>query len=1009
MSTVQIPNGNREATIQGEQEPAATSPTFAVALALGLCVLASLLLAVPVLLPGILADNDFVAHYSYTFLLAHRQIPGGEGLFGWTTAFNAGCPFMLFNVPPLTYVLAYALSLFGRIDVLLGLKALLVASFAAVPLLTYWATRPILLGYGERVLAAVLATLASCELAGVYFYFANGMVNAAVGFTMALIVLGFGARVAQNPELRLRNIVGCAISGGACLLTHVQSYYMALLFSAALVVVGAVERRQLAFLGKRGVALGMAAFFSIALVSFWLLPSLPVAQSTEWVQVWTRSSVRVFLDLVSGQLLGGTSAYFMPRLAHKGHLAGIVLLVSAIVGVVVCVRRRSGRGIIVNAALFLWLLLGPRWAGPLRLLPLYPKLLYFRFLTMLAFSVVLLGAIGLRYLARRRLGMILVCLVVLVLGWNAFQISGRIFTDEAFPESRRDLDTVATWLKDHGDRRGRVFSEFLVGHIDEPSVNYLRHLLPIRSGFEEAVGWVYENSPSSTWLLKHGLYWHSAEAMLDANAAFNVKYLVLASSKLREYAAEDARWRLVLATPHYALFESVAYQPDLLNGVPHETLGWQQPTQHEYVIRFHTQALSAGSVLGIKVNSSPYWLANLDDRPVDVRRGPLGLMELQILDLPPGDHTLSLRWSHERQSREGLVITLLGGLGLMALNLAWLRRRVAARLAGGGTETRLGWVVVGGSVVLLAFGVPQLWRDFECPIAGGLESTRRLDTIYLGTYDDDRPERLHHLLLGRWEPRALHEGQAGRFLPAGRGSAPDVVVSVGDPAQVLVAVSYAMVSQGESLRVGAALLGNSVTTWFPCASEHPVRLSLSGPPGAAGRPLLVGLWFDSATRAFVRSIQVDGGIVGIEGEAFVAPPNASADFGYSGTEALYGHNDLWALAVLHFPMKRIRMEKPLVVLPARRYVAWIGVLDYSIPRDVAVSGFYAGRPMGLPRPIEPRPTGLSWFPLGELRATGQAETVAIEIAPAKDQYFFQKNTWIEFDTLIFVPAADESP
>jgi hypothetical protein len=555
------------------------------------------------------------------------------------------------------------------------------------------------------------------------------------------------------------------------------------------------------------------------------------------------------------------------------------------------VRRRNAGVIscLIGFVLAFLLACGPKIHFFVSLLPLYDKLLWYRFITLVAIMWLMLAAYGATAFAsmRGRYYPLNVLALSFALGVAVYILAGRA-TKIATASSRSQFDrsTVETaqWLREHGDHRGRVFSEFLnTNGIAAISVNYPRHMIPILSGFDEVAGWIYENNPATQGLMRKGPFWFDPLPMIEEAEHYNVKYIVAGSAQFVRALSVDPRWRLVHQTADLLLFERVAFEPSLAEGdglaATVTNADYVRGGGYAYDIDVTQQKPSA--TLLVKTNDSPAWQITVDGAAVAHRATSDGLL---LVDLPTSAATqrhVELRWSIEPWRRTGRRITFAAlGVVVVLLGLGSRKRsrwRLPLRpiqIAGTGASAVM-------AIVVIARARPLDASIGGYGVAGGMEIVRPLDMLEVGAYDDDQPTRPNHVLAAAWSERhTTSDGQTARTL---QRDEPAALITLSRHNTLVV--QLAPQDGTRELRVTLSREGtSSAACELTMRSGQPARLPdacASGDDGATmGHRRLVT--FSDAVGIDIHSIAVDSDTHYVEAESL---ENTVHD---GGCEAYYG-------------------------------------------------------------------------------------------------------------------------
>jgi hypothetical protein len=956
---------------------------------------------------GIWADNDSVCHYAYLRHLIEEILPATGSVVGFTPKYDLGAPFLLYNTPPGLYVAAAALARVTGLSALAALKAVMVAAFLAVPIL------------GARVartfedeprdlpkFVALSLSLFSSELFGLEFFFKNGMLNAAFALPsfLATLLLYRRAQRAVGP----RALVGTTLAGvtfAATLLVHLFSAYMLGVALGAFAIAQGPRR-----IGRSMLQAGGIVSLGLALSAFWLVPSLAFAASEDVAFTWIRRAADTMSTLSRGTLFSSYPVGFDPRFVQQSDAGLVAVVCSAFaLGRAVQLRRWPVLACFATAAIALLVMLGPSPSFGLSILPMYDRLLWYRFCTLFELSILLTAGWGAWQLweMRGRLGTVVTCGLVVGALWAAQVTTKRavhVQTTESYSGFVEDVDRISHWLVDHGNPSGRVFSEFLAqGALDAAGVNYARHMIPIQSGFAEAGGWVYENGPAAQDLLKKGLFWHNAFPIIALAPRYDVQYVVAGSPSLVRALQEDPRWQLALGTPHLSLFAAVGREPSLI-----EARGWDARVRsarylrgggYEYVIDAAPAAAPPDRELTVKTSWSPAWRARAAAQDVAVVATSDGLVQIA---LPDEATTVTLTWSIGEGRGRGDRISL-AAVGAAAVLLFLGTRRKLVRWP----DRALEWVGRAGAALgLVVLVVRARSIDPEVVgfgIRGGMDVTYDAKDLRVGAFDDAEEARPAHVKVNAWGPRTLVAGEPARALSVPDTPAAMIALSPVGPNRVVVRGVASGPDVGIELRDGAgrevcrvsARLGEAVELPAACVGDG----AIEGP--GVRRDLVL----HAPGPLAVSAITLENDVVLVEGEQM---HNALDDGGY---EAFYTYGPAEEPASNGVAMVPNRtLDGPVALdrrvdLPHPSYELWL--LTHTVSERL-----HAGRSRLLvesdgipvadvdPRPRTPLPfwddrLHVAWVRAGRLSGTGK-RLVRVTL--------HDEGTMGDLDTLAFVPV-----
>src|SRR5262249_50317775 len=147
------------------------------------------------------------------------------------------------------------------------------------------------------------------------------------------------------------------------------------------------------------------------------------------------------------------------------------------------------------------------------------------------------------------------------------------------------------------------------------SVNFLRQMLPVDTGFAEVGGWVYENNPASAALAREGSFWWSPSLLVGDAERLALKYVVASAPHTRRAFQDDARWSKVVDTPTFALYEAKDTTPRLATCGARETSGFVEQYLdgggYRYAWRVARGAGETGACV-LRVNASDAWTIHAD-------------------------------------------------------------------------------------------------------------------------------------------------------------------------------------------------------------------------------------------------------------------------------------------------------------------------------------------------------------------------------------------------------------
>lgn len=719
---------------------------------------------------GIWADNDSVCHYAYLRHLVEEFYPQTGTFLGYSPKFNGGIPFLLYNTPPGLYVLSALVSTILHVSPLAGMKIAVVTGYLSVPILGYAIATTFEGPRSTPKFVALALGLFSSELYGLEFFFRNGMLNPAIAVPFLLATLYFfrRAQLAAAPET-FRHLALAGVFFACTVVTHVLSTYMLCLALGAFVL-GRGRKNW----GHDVLRLGVLLAVGGALSAFWILPSAPFAATEDAAYTWLRRPQDTISSFLDGSLLSSYFAGFFPNFITISNV-GIVAIVAGFTGLGVAIQKRA-TGPLSVFCVFLFgflVMLGPTWPTVGRILPAYDRLLWYRFLTLAELGWLMLAGYGLAAIASLRPPFRPYNLIALVacLFWAFIvmtQRAVRVETASEYEAFTSDVDRIAEWLRKHGDHRARVFDEFLgESVIQPPSVNYIRHMMPILSGMREIGGWIYENNVAGQILQRKGVFWYDSFPLIDEAPKYGVKYIVAGSPQLNRALDRDPRWRAVVSTMNLVLFENVVYEPMAAEGAGLEgnvtSERYLAGGGYEYVLGLSPAKAPSRGPLVVKVGYLPGFTVLADGVPVTARASTDGLLEVE---LPPGaaPRTLVCHWDVDALRHKGNLVTAGGAVLVLALlGLSRLERLRTLKL-----QKALDVLGLAGAVVAIGALAVRARKTDLSPVGFGVREGilpfEDPNELQVGAYDDDRSTSIVHLHPEAWGPRRTLGREPARSL-----------------------------------------------------------------------------------------------------------------------------------------------------------------------------------------------------------------------------------------------------
>ncbi len=888
---------------------------------------------------GIWADNDSVCHYAYVRHLVEDILPATGSFIGFTPKYDLGAPFLLYNTPPGVYVAAAAVSKLTGLSALLALKTVTVAAFLSVPIL------------GSRVartfedeprdlpkFAALALSLFSSELFGLEFYFKNGMLNPALAVPFLLATLLFYRHAQEASGNRVLLWLALAAGAfGATVFVHLLTVYM-LCIALGCCALAAGPRK----LGRSLLQVAAVVGLGAGLAAFWLVPSMPFASKEDAAFTWIRRAGDTFANFTDGSMLSSYPVGFYPQFVTYSAVGAIAILCAAFgVWRAVVMRRWAVLSFVLCALITLAITLGPRPSFGLWILPMYARLLWYRFATLLELSTFLVAGWGAWQLfeMRGRLGVIVVHALIGAAAWAALvmtQRAVRVETAQDYPQFVDDVDAVSAWLRANGKHGGRVSSEFLGQDVvDAAGVNYARHMIPMLSGYPEAGGWIYENDEAAQAMMKRGLFWYDPFPMIALAERYDVQYIVAGSPNFVRVLSKDPRWRIALATSHVSLFEAVGREPSLVDAGSRVARvrgeRYLPGGGYEYVVE--VDGLRDGSPkndLVLKTGWSPAWRAHAGGSELTLGKTEDALLTAALPE-GVGPTTVTFTWDIAAWRAKGNIISLVAAAFAVAMLVLGTRRKLALPAIPERVLQALGLGGAAMAVVACAMRAHPIEEHVVgFGIRGGMDVTYEAKRLEVGEFDDDEVFRPTRIIPAAWGERALVDGTPARTLAAVDTVAALVALAPSGDNRLTVRGSLGDAAGGGRQDAPfSVILREPVGHAVVCRAEG--RL---GEPMLLGKDCLVGsrgdgpgitreLELHAGAALAVHQILVDSGMLYVEAEQM---RNVLDDSGYDAFYA-YGPPDQLASNGVSM-VARTTLEKPIaldrnVPLPERAYEVWL--------------------------------------------------------------------------------------
>ncbi len=979
--------------------------------------------------PGLWADNDSVGHLAYATYLRDEFYPQTGTFLGFSPKYNLGLPFLLFNTPPMLYVVTAATSKILGISVLAALKAWIIAAFLSIPILAALLVRTFEEKPGNLFkFALVTFSLFSSELFGLEFYFHNGMLNPAFGipFWIATLVCQRHALLAKSP----RTFLWIALSA-ACftvtLLTHTLSAYM-----AAVSLLGVALGDRFGRWGGNVLKMGLTLGLGAGLGSFWLYPSLTFAAKTDAAYTWIRTPDTTLTSFLDGSLLSSYWGGFFPSFIATSQV-GVVAILAAVVAIVVAVRNRNFAvlGFAFTLVVALWIACGPEWSAVVSIAPMYDRLLWYRFVTLTVFASLVLASYGAwKFSSRSFYWPFNAQVLAACFAWAALVMTQRavkIETSQDYPQFEESVSEVAARLNARPKGpSGRIYSEFLGFNVVEAtSVNSPREMLPILTGLDEAGGWIYENNPAGQVFLKKGPFWYNPFPILELAERYDIQYIVAGSPNFVRAISADPRWKRTARTADLELFEAVGRAPRFA-----EAKGYDVDVVDRSYVRGGgyrigvdvtpsadgASAAERSQTLLVKTNHAAAWRATVDGHDAAVTAADDGLLEVALPPGITGRAHVALEWNIDDLRQVGNRMSAGAAAAFAVVVFLGTRRRLAVNVPAWAPQ------LIGVTGLAVA-GVGLAWkahtRDIShigFGIADGMIAVFRNDEIRVGSFDDDAP-RINELVATAWGARGARGGVAERSLT--------------QPASVAAHVALGAVGQNV-LRLEGRSPSGSVRIELSDPRTHAVACVVEARFGAPS-PLPASC-ADGAAQprdahpGVLRDLRIEG-----LGDGAVSKIEVLTNIAYVEAESLRnvvddgGYDAFYTMGALeYFPSNGVsmtgsaRFARPIdlrreVTLPAGVYDAW-GLVRAVHPRfrntRAVLSLAFAKSAVGT---IDGTSSGESefwdtlvrfeWERFGEFRSDGSEHLLQLSLKKRPNS----TSAFGDIDVLAFAPRALGAP
>lgn len=565
---------------------------------------------------------------------------------GWFPRFVVGHQQFLFNGPGLTWLMALVRGVtFGAVSNSGALKAVVVASFVALPPAVWFLARSFTLGRRAAGLAAVLSVLVSSPFGvGLRGLFETGLVPHQVGAVSFCLALGAAVRITSDDRRRWVALFGASLA--ALAITHLISLLILGVVLALTLAVPAATRR----LSRPAlVRLAAGGAGGAGLAGFWLVPFLAHRDLQGVVTTWAPPPLlRRLGSIASGDIL--FPAGF-----------GLLVLGAWVYQALRSRRDRSGAALawVVPPVAYLLVAHGlPHLVGlnEATLQLANRGLGYMGLLAVLAVAVLLADSVR-RWGDRGYVGVLLVVAAAAILWAPGREAAGQ------FPEPVPALRAAAGELARIVPDGARFATERdYPAEIRRTGVIHPETWLAHASGRNSLNGFNLESSSTPrAALLMNRLDGVPATRIALRLAKLGVTHVVATTEEFVARLTRSPRFVVVWRSPPVTILalQTVPGQP-----APSSQVSADRPmaaeltqTQPEH-LRFVLDAREP-SIATVALAWSPKWRAALDGEQVRLGRTGDGLLQLTV---PAGRHDLRLDYRSDGWDSLGVLTTLVTAL-----------------------------------------------------------------------------------------------------------------------------------------------------------------------------------------------------------------------------------------------------------------------------------------------------------------------------------------------------------
>lgn len=529
---------------------------------------------------GASSGDDASSHVAEALCVA-RTIRAGSSNF-WCSTANLGYPlFITYHaLPPMLF--GSLVAIFGDGSAVLLYRLLVIAGFMAMPFSFYLGARWLGLPRTHAVVFGLLSLAPSDRFAfglGFAAVASKGLFAQLFGLLTAPLAIGAIHRALFDDA---KKSFQASVFFALALLAH---SFFGILAAIAGVVLVLIERPGIAARAKR---LALIFLGALPLVAFWLLPFL-LNLGGQGGLPWKGQSEtgypigQLALWAVTGELLDHA------RLPWLSVLAGGALIYACFIAKDRVSRFALFFGLV---CLFFWM----------RVLPIYRELEVIRYLSGLQLALLLLVAVFLGDLLKRKV-LFAVPLFCFAVGQDVFSLFDVVELDQ--------IEHAAHALASM-ENRGRVLANDKLHTLDHLHMNLLPALAG-RDGFISR-GRGYHDTPTLRYL-------ESYDFQPEQTRLYQITHAVARGDP------EDlpSSWRPVFRDGDLTIFETG------------ETAGdFERSAQNEYRAR-----LEGGRTILLAVSHHRWWHAYVDGEETPIAADDSNLMSI---DAPPGTHELVFRF-----------------------------------------------------------------------------------------------------------------------------------------------------------------------------------------------------------------------------------------------------------------------------------------------------------------------------------------------------------------------------